>query len=63
MPDRSKTRGQTKFSPRSSMLGVGHGAENHTSENFTVTKSRRRPRSTQGCNVNKEEELFLAVKA
>jgi hypothetical protein len=59
MSDRSKARGQTKCSPWSSRLVVGHGAEDHTSENFTVTKSWRRPRSTQGCNANKKNICFL----
>jgi hypothetical protein len=46
MPDNSKVRGQTRRSPWSCRLGVGHGAKNPTPEKSTVTKPGRRPRRT-----------------
>jgi hypothetical protein len=36
-------------------LGVGHGANYPTPENFAVTKPRRRPKRIQGCSASKEE--------
>jgi hypothetical protein len=36
MPDRTMYMGQTKYSPRSSRLGVGRGANGLTSEKFTM---------------------------
>jgi hypothetical protein len=64
MPERSKGRGQTKCSPWSSRLRVGRGANDPTSEKFTVAKPPetcrggpwRRSRPTQGCSAGTEEE-------
>jgi hypothetical protein len=38
MPDRSKGRGQTKYSPWSTRFGGGCGANDPTPEKLTVTK-------------------------
>jgi hypothetical protein len=56
MPDRSKSRGQMKCNAWSSRFEVGYRASEPTPEKFTVTKSWRRPRPTQGCSISKEEE-------
>jgi hypothetical protein len=57
MPDRSKGRGQTNYSPWSSRLGVGRGANDPTPEKFAVSKPGRRPRTIQGCSAGKEVEM------
>jgi hypothetical protein len=59
MPDRSEGRGQAKCSFWSSTLGVGHGADNPTLEESTVTKPWRKPRPTQGCSASKKEVVVL----
>jgi hypothetical protein len=38
MPDRSKGMDRTKYSPRSSSLGIGRGANDHTPEKLNITK-------------------------
>jgi hypothetical protein len=60
IPDSSKGKGQTKCSLWSSRLGVGRWAYYPTPEKLTVTKPRRRPRSTQGCSGSEEEENSLS---
>jgi hypothetical protein len=40
----------------STRFGVGRGANDPTSEKFTVMKPWRRPKSTRGCSVSKKEE-------
>jgi hypothetical protein len=61
MPDRSKGRGQTKCSLWSSRLVVGRGANDPTSEKFTVHKAMEEATPTQGCSASKEEKIFITL--
>jgi hypothetical protein len=51
-----KGRGQTKCHPRSSRSGVGHGANNPTTEKCTVTKpATPRPRWVDNIKIDRRE--------
>jgi hypothetical protein len=57
MSDRSQGRGQTKFSPWSSKLGVGYGANNCYDTSREPTRGPcRKPIPTQGCSASKQKK-------
>jgi hypothetical protein len=66
MTDRSKCRGQTKFSSRFSMLCVGCEAKKHTLDKITVKTPWRAVAPVRGSiatiSVDHEVEIYIGIE-